>query len=85
MGKYPLQIVIIYHHQILYKNPLYQLKQMLVVQLQLHKIFELLLRLRANTIWPAMHECTTPFYFVKGNAAVADSFGISLARKDCGD
>jgi hypothetical protein len=25
------------------------------------RIFELLLRLRANTIWPAMHECTVPF------------------------
>jgi len=47
------------------------------------KIFELLLRLRANTIWPAMHECTTPFYFVKGNAAVADSFGIIVSTSHC--
>lgn len=29
------------------------------------KIFELLLRLRANTIWPAMHESTTPFILSK--------------------
>ncbi|MDD4970386.1 MAG: glycosyl hydrolase 115 family protein [Paludibacter sp.] len=47
------------------------------------KIFELLLRLRANTIWPAMHECTTPFYFVSGNAAMADSFGIVVSTSHC--
>lgn len=47
------------------------------------RIFELLLRLRANTIWPAMHECTTPFYFVKGNAAMADSFGIIVSTSHC--
>lgn len=47
------------------------------------KIFELLLRLRANSIWPAMHECTTPFYFVKGNAAMADSFGIIVSTSHC--
>ncbi|MCB5932008.1 glycosyl hydrolase 115 family protein, partial [[Eubacterium] rectale] len=29
------------------------------------KIFELMMRLRANTLWPAMHECTVPFHFVK--------------------
>jgi hypothetical protein len=48
-----------------------------------HRIFELLLRLRANTIWPAMHECSMPFYFVKGNAAVADSFGIIVSTSHC--
>ena len=47
------------------------------------RIFELLLRLRANTIWPAMHECTTPFYFVKGNAVLADSFGIIVSTSHC--
>jgi len=47
------------------------------------RIFELLLRLRANTIWPAMHECTTPFYFVKGNPAMADSFGIIVSTSHC--
>jgi hypothetical protein len=48
-----------------------------------HQIFELLLRLRANTVWPAMHECSMPFYFVKGNAAVADSFGIVVSTSHC--
>ena len=30
------------------------------------RIFELLLRLRANTYWPAMHECTLPFFLDEG-------------------
>lgn len=41
-------------------------------------IFELLLRLRANTIWPAMHECTVPFFFVEGNKEAAGKYGIIL-------
>ncbi|WP_321423756.1 glycosyl hydrolase 115 family protein [uncultured Bacteroides sp.] len=47
------------------------------------KIFELLLRLRANTIWPAMHECTVPFYFVNGTKEMADKFGIVMATSHC--
>jgi lysophospholipase L1-like esterase len=43
------------------------------------KIFELLLRLRANTIWPAMHECTVPFFFVEGNREAAEKYGIVLS------
>ena len=43
------------------------------------KIFELLLRLRANTIWPAMHECTVPFYFVEGNKEMAEKYGIVVS------
>lgn len=43
------------------------------------KIFELLLRLRANTIWPAMHECTIPFFFVEGNKEMAGKYGIVLS------
>lgn len=42
------------------------------------KIFELLLRLRANTIWPAMHEVTVPFYFTQGNREIAKQFGIYI-------
>ena len=42
------------------------------------KICELMLRLRANTLWPAMHECTQAFHLVPGNAAVADSYAIIL-------
>ena len=43
------------------------------------KIFELMLRLRANTIWPAMHECTIPFFFVEGNKEVAEKYAIVLS------
>lgn len=47
------------------------------------KIFELLLRLRANTIWPAMHEGTTAFFNVKGAKAQADSCGIIVGSSHC--
>lgn len=40
------------------------------------RIFELLLRLRGNTIWPAMHPGTTPFHQMPGNAAMADRYAI---------
>ncbi|MGE4569302.1 MAG: glycosyl hydrolase 115 family protein [Bacteroidales bacterium] len=43
------------------------------------KIFELLLRLRANMICPAMHECTVPFYQVEGNREVAQQYGIIIS------
>lgn len=47
------------------------------------EIFKLLLRLRANTLWPAMHESTTPFYFVEGAKEAADSFGIVIGTSHC--
>lgn len=40
------------------------------------RVFELLLRLRANSIWPGMHPTTRPFHTVPGNAAVADVYAI---------
>jgi hypothetical protein len=40
------------------------------------KIFELLLRLKANLIWPAMHSCTKAFYHYPENKEVADAYGI---------
>ena len=43
------------------------------------KIFELLLRLRANMIWPASGEGTTAFARVKGNREVADSCDIVVS------
>jgi hypothetical protein len=42
------------------------------------RIFELLLRLRANCLWPGMHPTTRPFHTVPGNAAVADAYAILL-------
>lgn len=47
------------------------------------KVFELMLRLRANTIWPAMHEVTVPFYFTKGNKEAADQYGIIVGTSHC--
>ena len=40
------------------------------------KVFELLLRLRANTIWPAMHKSTKAFYSFPKNKLVADDYAI---------
>ena len=42
------------------------------------KVFQLLMRLRANAIWPAMHEGTTAFFKIPGAKAVADSCGIAI-------
>jgi len=42
------------------------------------RIFELLLRLKANTVWPAMHECTRAFNLNPQNKIVADDYGIVM-------
>ncbi len=47
------------------------------------KIFELLLRLRGNTLWPAMHEGTTAFFMVDGAKEQADSCGIIIGTSHC--
>ncbi|REA64445.1 hypothetical protein DSL64_02530 [Dyadobacter luteus] len=40
------------------------------------KVFELLLRLKANLIWPAMHPSTKAFYHYPGNIKVAEDYQI---------
>jgi hypothetical protein len=40
------------------------------------RIFELMWRLKANTIWPAMHPSTQPFYQIAGNAQTARDYAI---------
>ena len=40
------------------------------------KVFELLLRLRANYLWPAMHPDTRAFNFFPTNKEIADTYGI---------
>ena len=40
------------------------------------RIFELMWRLKADTIWPAMHKGTVAFDDEKGNAETADSYAI---------
>ena len=46
-------------------------------------IFQLLLRLRANAIWPAMHTGTPGFFTVPGNKEMADSCGILIGTSHC--
>jgi hypothetical protein len=40
------------------------------------RIFELMWRLKANIIWPAMHDSTKPFYQMPGNADTARNYAI---------
>lgn len=40
------------------------------------RVFELLWRLKANLIWPAMHDSTKPFYQMPGNAQAARDYAI---------
>lgn len=47
------------------------------------RIFELLLRLRANLYWPAMHACTKPFFLTEGNREVAKKYGIYIGSSHC--
>ena len=47
------------------------------------RLFELMLRLRANTLWPAMHEGTPGFFTVPDNQVMADSFGIVVGSSHC--
>lgn len=42
------------------------------------KIFELLLRLKANYMWPAMHTYSTAFNVTENNAKLADEYGIVM-------
>ncbi len=51
-------------------------------------IFELLLRLKANTLWPAMHQCSAAFCAAKDgdvpvNAREADRYGIVIGSSHC--
>jgi hypothetical protein len=47
------------------------------------KIFELLLRLRANYLWPAMHPQTSPFNANPANKTNADYYGIVMGSSHC--
>jgi hypothetical protein len=47
------------------------------------KVFELLLRLKANHCWPAMHECTKPFNYYPQNKKVADDYAIVMGSAHC--
>ena len=47
------------------------------------KVFGLMLRLRLNSIWPAMHGCSREFGSVPENAALADRFAIIAGSSHC--
>lgn len=42
------------------------------------KVFELMLRLKANILWPAMHESTKAFNSFPENARIADDYAIVM-------
>lgn len=47
------------------------------------KVFQLLMRLRANAIWPGMHTGTKAFFLTEGAKAMADSCGIAIGSSHC--
>ncbi len=47
------------------------------------KVFELLLRLKANYLWPAMHDGTKAFNYYPENAKLADDYGIVMGSSHC--
>lgn len=47
------------------------------------KVMELLLRLRANLLWPAMHLCSQAFWDNKDNLPVAKKYDIVLGSSHC--
>lgn len=47
------------------------------------QVCKLLLRLRANTLWPGMHNGTTAFFQVPGAREMADSLGILIGTSHC--
>lgn len=46
-------------------------------------VFELILRLKGNTLWPAMHEASVPFHHIPENAAEASRFGVITSSSHC--
>lgn len=47
------------------------------------KVFELMLRLRLNYLWPAMHECSAEFDSQPENIQLADRYGIVMGASHC--
>lgn len=47
------------------------------------RVFQLLLRLRANAIWPSMHTGTKAFFLTKDAKAMADSCGVVIGTSHC--
>lgn len=47
------------------------------------KVFELLLRLKGNYLWPAMHHCSREFGSVDRNVTLADEWAIVMGASHC--
>lgn len=47
------------------------------------KIFELMLRLKSNYIWPAMHACTKAFWYYPQNVIMAKRYNIVMGSSHC--
>lgn len=47
------------------------------------RVFELMLRLRLNYLWPAMHAVTTEFGSIPENVALADKYAIVAGASHC--
>ncbi len=47
------------------------------------RIFQLMLRLRANLYWPPMHPVTKPFFLTEGCAQLAQKYGIFIGTSHC--
>lgn len=46
-------------------------------------VFELMLRLKTNFLWPAMHPCTKAFYYYPENPKVANDYAIVVGASHC--
>lgn len=42
------------------------------------KVFDLMLRLKLNYLWPAMHPCSTPFAAIPENSVLANQYAIVM-------
>lgn len=60
-----------------------QQKEGLISAKAYKEVFKLLMRLRANAIWPAMHGVTVAFYKVPGAKEAADECGIVIGTTHC--
>lgn len=47
------------------------------------KVFELMLRVKANYLWPAMHPCTKAFWYYPENPVLARKYDIVLGASHC--
>lgn len=47
------------------------------------KVCELILRLQANMLAPAMHEASTAFYRIPENKVIADMYGVIITTSHC--